>query len=111
MKKKKNNSGGIVYSTDADFTFEGEEERENVPRSKQIIKIKLDKKQRAGKMVTLITGFELLTDELNDLGKELKSLCGTGGSAKHDEIIIQGDHREKVLQKLIKEGFTKSKII
>lgn len=110
MKKKKSSTGGIIYSTNPQFNFENEEELQELPNHEQQIKIRLDKKQRAGKIVTLVTGFELLPENLSYLGKELKSICGTGGSAKNNEIIIQGDHRNKVFQYLQKQGFTKSKI-
>jgi translation initiation factor 1 len=73
------------------------------------MKILLDTKQRAGKVVTLITGFVGTAQDLEDLCKKLKSFCGTGGSAKDGEIILQGDHRAKVLQWLQKNGYTKTR--
>ncbi len=66
-------------------------------------------KQRAGKAVTLITGFAGKEGDLQELGKKLKTFCGTGGSAKNNEIIIQGDQREKVMQWLKKNGFVNTK--
>lgn len=108
--KKTNRMGGVVYSTSPDFKIEiDEEEIETTPASEQLIKIKLDKKHRGGKVVTLVEGFVLTKDETDRIAKELKTLCGSGGSSKNDEIIIQGDHREKILQWFIKNGFKKSK--
>lgn len=102
--------GGLVYSTSPDFKIEvNEEEIEKIPVSEQLIKIKLDKKHRGGKVVSLVDGFSLSKDETDRIAKELKTLCGSGGSAKSDEIIIQGDHREKILQWFIQNGFKKSK--
>jgi len=103
----------IVYSTNPDYHFqeEGEEKRETVLKEKQLLRISLDKRNRRGKAVTLVTGFTGSDDELQVLGKMLKMKCGVGGSAKEGEIIVQGDHREKVLGILQKEGYVKSRII
>lgn len=104
---------GVMYSTNPDFQYHtGEEEqKETLPKEKQQLRISLDKKNRGGKMVTLITGFRGTTGDLEALGKMLKTKCGVGGSAKDGEIIIQGDHRQKVGQILQKEGYTKSKTL
>ncbi|WP_026768977.1 translation initiation factor [Asinibacterium sp. OR53] len=111
-KKNKPDTRGFVYSTNPDFHFEQEEEvSETLPPAQQLLKIKLDTKQRAGKAVTLVTGFIGTQTDLEDLGKKLKNFCGTGGSAKDAEIIVQGDQREKVLQWLMKNGFVKAKKI
>ena len=111
-KKKKTDSRGFVYSTDPNFQFENESKNvETLPPAQQILKVKLDTKQRAGKVVTLIVGFIRKEDNRKELEKKLKSFCGTGGSAKDGEIIIQGDQREKVMQCLFKNGFTKAKRI
>jgi len=101
MSKKHRNSG-IVYSTNPDFEYRDEQENiaETLPPSQQKLTIRLDKKQRKGKQVTLVTGFAGNADDLKDLGKILKSKCGVGGSVKDNEIIIQGDLREKVKQLL-----------
>ncbi len=101
MSKKHRNSG-IVYSTNPDYAYDDEQENitETLPPSQQKLTIRLDKKQRKGKQVTLITGFAGNADDLKDLGKILKSKCGVGGSVKDNEIIIQGDLREKVKQLL-----------
>jgi translation initiation factor 1 len=87
MKKNKDQRSTFVYSTDPDF------------------KIQLETKHRAGKTVTVVLGFIGLEDDLAQLGKDLKNHCGTGGSAKDGEIILQGDHREKIKQWLQKKGY------
>ena len=88
-KKNKPDTRGFVYSTNPDFHFEQEEEAlETLPPAQQLLKIKLDTKQRAGKAVTLVTGFIGTQVDLEDLGKKLKNFCGTGGSAKDGEIIV-----------------------
>lgn len=109
-RKKKNdwkNRDGVVYSTNSDFDYEyeGGEEQETLEPSDQHLKVMLDKKARAGKQVTLVAGFEGAEDDLKELGKLLKSKCGVGGSAKDGEILIQGDHRDKVVQILQQEGY------
>ncbi|MDI3318506.1 translation initiation factor [Pinibacter soli] len=111
-KKPNNNKDGVVYSTDPGFSFEEEhEEIETLPAEKQLLKIKLDTKQRAGKAVTLVEGFAGKDEDLEVLGKQLKNFCGTGGSVKDGLVIIQGDQRDKVLQWLQKNKFTKAKKI
>ena len=101
---------GIVFSTDPNFKIEeAAQQAETLPAEKQLLKIKLDTKHRAGKAVTLITGFEGKAEDCEELGKKLKNQCGTGGSVKDNEIIVQGDHRDKVLQWLLKNGYTKAK--
>ena len=109
-KKNKPDSRGFVYSTDPDFKFEPEKDNiETLSPAEQRLRIKLDTKHRAGKVVTLIEGFVGTSVELEELGKKIKSYCGTGGSAKDSEIIVQGDHRDKVLQWLNKNGYKNSK--
>lgn len=111
-KKNKPDTRGFVYSTDPNFSFEEEQESMiTLPAAEQKLKIRLDTKRRAGKAVTLVEGFIGLEQDLEDLGKKLKGFCGTGGSAKDGEIIVQGDQREKVLQWLLKNGYTKTKNI
>jgi translation initiation factor 1 len=109
-KKNKPDSRGFVYSTDPNFSFQPEENNQaTLPPPKQKLKIRLDSKQRAGKAVTLIEGFIGTEEDLQDLGKKLKTFCGTGGSAKDCEIIIQGDQRDKVIQWLIKNEYKQAK--
>jgi translation initiation factor 1 len=108
MNRKK--SGGIVYSTNPEFKF-GEETASLVtlPASQQLLYIWLDSKARKGKTVTLIKGFKGTEPDLESLARKIKSLCGTGGSVKGGEIIIQGDFREKVILFLMKEGYKTKK--
>jgi len=111
-KKIRPDSKGFVYSTNPDFNFEHEHENQvTLPAAEQKLKIRLDTKHRAGKAVTLIEGFVGQEQHLEALEKKLKAYCGTGGSAKNSEIIIQGDHRDKVLQWLLKNGYVKTKKI
>jgi translation initiation factor 1 len=112
-KIKLNNLGGLVYSTDPNFKPEQDnsEETETLSPAQQKLKVRLDTKHRAGKAVTLIEGFIGKSIDKEDLGKKLKAFCGTGGSVKDGEIIVQGDNKEKVLQWLLKNGFVLSKKI
>ena len=109
-KKNKPDIRGFVYSTDPDFSFEEDNASQSTLQpAQQKLKIRLDSKHRAGKAVTLIEGFMGKEEDLEDLGKKLKSFCGTGGSAKDGEIIVQGDQREKVLQWLMKNGYKQTR--
>ncbi len=110
-KKNKSDKNGFVYSTDPNFRFQPEEESaaETLPPQQQKLKVKLETKHRGGKTVTLVEGFVGTDEDLQDLGKKLKNFCGTGGSAKDGEIIVQGDQREKVLQWLQKNGYKNAK--
>lgn len=103
----------VVYSTNPDFKYESEDETETetIKKEKQLLRISLDKRNRKGKAVTLITGFIGTTEDLEALGKLLKVKCGVGGSAKDGEIIVQGDLRNKVLEILLKEGYAKARCI
>jgi translation initiation factor 1 len=106
-KKNKPDTRGFVYSTDPGFRFEEEAmaDAETLLPDKQKLRIRLDTKQRAGKSVTLVTGFVGTAADLEILGKQLKNYCGTGGSVKDGEAIIQGDQRDKVVQWLLKQGY------
>lgn len=111
--KSLNDLGGLVYSTDPNFSLSQEksEDVSALPNNEQRLRIMLDKKHRAGKMVSLVTGFEGSESDLEKLGKQLKTLCGAGGSVKDGEIVIQGDHRDKLLQWLLQNGYALSKKI
>lgn len=108
QSKKLNSLSGLVYSTDPNFKLEEDnaEEQETLLPAKQKLTIKLDTKQRAGKSVTLVMGFEGKEEDREKLGKSLKTFCGTGGSVKDGDIIVQGDNREKILQWLQKNGYS-----
>ncbi len=112
-KKNKPDARGFVFSTDPSFRFEEEDGAavETLAPNQQKLRIRLDTKQRAGKAVTLITGFIGKDDDLGILGKQLKNFCGTGGSVKDGEAIVQGDQRDKVLQWLLKNGYSGTKKI
>lgn len=110
-KKNKPDTKGFVFSTDPNFRFEEEEQpiQETLPPPQQKLKVKLDTKRRAGKVVTLIQGFIGQEEHLEELGKKLKTFCGTGGSVKDWEIIIQGDQRDKIMQWLLQNKYTNTK--
>ena|ERR1700730_7580811 len=109
-KKNKPDIRGIVYSTDPGFRFEEEGgNSEALQPAQQKLRITLVTKHRAGKAVTLIQGYIGKNEELEELSKKLKNFCGTGGSVKEGEIIIQGDQREKIMQWLVKNGYKQSK--
>lgn len=111
MGKNKKKRIGTVYSTNPDYNYqyESEPEADLLPPAQQKLRVSLDRKQRKGKEVTLITGFVGPEDDLKELGKFLKSKCGVGGSTKDGEIIIQGDQRERVIELLQGEGYTQTK--
>lgn len=103
---------GVVYSTDDSYDYDVEEEfeEETLAPGEQKLRVELDKKNRKGKQVTLVTGFTGMTSDLKELGKMLKTRCGVGGNVKDREIIIQGDLRDKVVEILKKEGYQARKI-
>jgi len=110
-KKNKTDSRGFVYSTDPNFQFQDEHSQsESLSPAEQKLTVRLETKHRRGKAVTLVLGFVGKNEELEELGKKLKNYCGTGGSAKDGEILVQGDQRDKVLQWLMKNGYKAKKV-
>jgi len=107
MSKENQQREGVVYSTNPDFEFQSAFEMplQTLAADKQDLRVLLDKKQRGGKKVTLITGFVGTDDDLQKLGKLLKTKCGVGGTAKDSEILVQGDFREKILEILHSLGY------
>ena len=103
---------GVVYSTNSDFEFSyGQSDATStLPAQQQSLRVSLDKSMRAGKQVTLVTGFVGTPEDLEKLGKLLKSKCGVGGSVKDGAMLIQGDHREKIVQLLQKDGYKAQRV-
>lgn len=101
----------IVYSTNPDFCYErkNEEETETLDKNKQPLRVNIEKKGRGGKTVTVVKGFAGTEDDLKGLGKLLKAKCGTGGSVKDGEILIQGDFKQRLVEILRAEGYTQAK--
>jgi translation initiation factor 1 len=105
------NSFPLVYSTNPNYMLPNEEASTIIlAPAEQALKIILETKHRAGKTVTIVYGFQGSLDDMNELGKALKNFCGTGGSVKDGEIIIQGDHRQKIFQYLKQKGYAKAKL-
>ena len=111
MAKKQQKVQNVVYSTNPNFAYEFEQsdDIQTLPPQQQRLYVSIDRKQRAGKEVTLIEGFVGAEDDLKDLGKLLKSKCGVGGSVKDNEILIQGNFKQKIFDLLLKEGFSQTK--
>ena len=109
MSKSKNRIN-VVYSTNPNYNYDDETNgNETLENNQQELKVLIDRKQRNGKSVTLITGFIGNNDALKDLAKTLKSKCGVGGSFKGNEILIQGEFKDKIFDILINMGYTKTK--
>jgi len=106
-KRGKKSGSGFIYSTNENFDYSADnEEEETLPPNEQLLYVSHDRKQRKGKTVTLIEGFVGATEDLSYLGKVLKTKCGVGGNAKDGNIILQGEHRDKVKDYLEKEGYS-----
>ena len=103
----------VVYSTNPNFNYETDDDEELVTPApaQQNLRVHLARKKRGGEVETLITGIVRTDNDLKDLGKFLKTKCGVGGAAKDGEIIVQGDFKQKILELLKKEGYTKTKPI
>lgn len=109
-KDKKNKEDGLVYSTNSNLSFnkDDENEDESLNPGEQSLRIHLDR-MGGGKLLTRIVGFVGSEEEIEKLGKELKQKCGVGGTVKNNEILIQGEHRDKILALLIKNGYKAKK--
>ena len=112
MSKKSNSRpDGLVYSTNQDYMndYPDEPQQGTLPKEKQRLRVKLDTRQRAGKVVTLVEGFSGTNDDLEALGKQLKTKCGAGGSVKDGLIMVQGDYKEKIIGWLKDWGYILTK--
>lgn len=98
---------GVVFSTNPDFQYQSEEQVtvETLPPARQKLRVGIDRRARAGKQVTLVSGFVGTQEDLEALGRILKTRCGVGGSAKDGEILIQGDHRDRIVALLTEMGY------
>ena len=102
---------GVVYSTNPDFSFSdnSEDEASTLPKNQQKLRLSMERAGRGGKTVTVVRGFIGTEEDMNALCKLLKQKCGVGGTVKDGELIIQGDHRERLAEILKKEGYTQTK--
>jgi translation initiation factor 1 len=105
-----NDLGGFVFSTNKDFEFESESSDETLATNQQRLEAHLDKKNRGGKVATIIKGFQGSEDDLKELGKMLKMKCGVGGAVKDNEIIIQGNFRDKIMDILKQQGYNVKRV-
>lgn len=114
MAKKTNSLadlGGFVFSTNKDFEFDTNSNiEETLANNKQTLEAHLDKKNRGGKIATIIKGFQGNEEDLKTLGKLLKTKCGVGGAVKDNEIIIQGNFRDKIILLLKSEGYNVKRV-
>jgi len=110
MSKKNKNAEGVVYSTNPNFNYQVNDNTEaaTLPPQQQDLRIWLER-HKAGKVATVIKGFIGTSEDIVTLGKMLKQKCGTGGTVKDGEIMIQGDNREKVIDHLVKAGYKAKK--
>ena len=102
---------GVVYSTNPDYEYsdDSQEEADTLPKNQQKLRLNMERAGRGGKTVTLVKGFVGSDKDITALCKLLKQKCGVGGSVKDGEIIIQGDHRQRLVEILKKEGYTQTK--
>ena len=102
---------GVVYSTNPDYEYsdDSQEEADTLPKNQQKLRLNMERAGRGGKTVTLVKGFVGSDKDINAICKLLKQKCGVGGSVKDGEIIIQGDHRQRLVEILKKEGYTQTK--
>ncbi|MEZ5017897.1 MAG: translation initiation factor [Flavipsychrobacter sp.] len=111
-KKNKGRADGLVYSTNQDYYNDFEEDNldgETLPKNQQKLRVRIETKHRGGKVVTIVANFEGTEEDRKDLGKELKTKCGTGGSVKDGEIIVQGDYKQKIIDLLKGMGYVLTK--
>ena len=110
-KKNKGRGDGLVFSTNQDYfnDFSEDQNADTLPKNQQKLRVRIETKHRGGKTATLVDGFIGTEDDLKELGKELKTKCATGGSAKDGLIIIQGDYKEKIIGWLRDWGYTLTK--
>jgi len=110
-KKNKRRDFGVVFSTDPDYDYSSQDQatETTLPKQQQVLRVMIDRKKRRGKEVTLVTGFQGADEDFKALGKFLKTKCGGGGAAKNGEIMVQGNHKTKIIELLKKEGYSQTK--